>query len=295
MAARWRLRPRRHGHPGRRPPVEPGFTWWRPAAPCLPLPRPGRERRARGARPPRRAHRARPVGRRADPRGRHPRPILPDGADVVYVGALLWEREGARLPEPMAALGRGARWRGCTRATPATGAARALDSEVVLEAGLAALGARDLDVVVTTGHHELPPGLGRLPQRAPRALRPRTGHGPALRPDDPPRRLRVLPDGAGGRHAVGHRADLLRREQRPAHGGRRRRCGSRSRGPPGPSGSTRPPGPRRWTTFWPPPPTGSGPASSGGDSTSWGRPRCGPDPRGRLTAGRAVVRSSRSP
>jgi UDP:flavonoid glycosyltransferase YjiC (YdhE family) len=34
---------------------------------------------------------------------------------------------------------------------------------VVLEAGLAALGGRDLDVVVTTGHHELPPGLGRLP------------------------------------------------------------------------------------------------------------------------------------
>ena len=178
-----------------------------------------------------------------------------------------------------------ARWRGCTRATPATGAARALDSEVVLEPA-AALGAQDLDVVVTAGHRAAARAGPAAPQRAPRALRPRTGHGPALRPDDPP-------GGYGSRQTlVGGTPSVIVPTYSGASNARRMeaagaRCWSRSRGRPGQAGRPRPPGPGGGPRSQRTAPTGSGPASSGGDSTSWGAPpRCGPDPRGRLTAGR---------
>jgi UDP:flavonoid glycosyltransferase YjiC (YdhE family) len=166
MAARWRGVPvvtviQADAHPSSR-----GFTWWRPAAPAAyPSPVPAvNDVLAELGLPAVRTVRDLSVGERTLVVGTPETDPLPDGADVVYVGALLWEREGARLPEPVAALGRERPLAWLYAGNPRYGRRPGpLDSEVVLEAGLAALGGRDLDVVVTTGHHELPPGLGRLP------------------------------------------------------------------------------------------------------------------------------------
>lgn len=90
---------------------------------------------------------------------------LPEGADAVYVGPVLWQRPGAKLPDYLAALdpGRPVIW-------VYTGNPRYFepfvtwgDSIVVLRACIAALAEEDVQVVVTTGYHDLPVESASLP------------------------------------------------------------------------------------------------------------------------------------
>lgn len=91
---------------------------------------------------------------------------LPPGADVTYVGSLLWQQPGAELPAWIAPLGRERPLVWVYSGNPRYGsAAGVLDSAVVLEACVEALAAEDLDVVLTTGHHPLPDALLPLPER----------------------------------------------------------------------------------------------------------------------------------
>jgi UDP:flavonoid glycosyltransferase YjiC (YdhE family) len=91
---------------------------------------------------------------------------LPPGADVTYVGLLLWQQEGSELPAWLDALGRDRPLVWVYSGNPRYGVSGdSLDSAVVLEACVAALAGEDLDVVVTTGHHDLPDALRPLPAR----------------------------------------------------------------------------------------------------------------------------------
>jgi UDP:flavonoid glycosyltransferase YjiC (YdhE family) len=91
---------------------------------------------------------------------------LPPGADVTYVGMTLWQEEGAELPAWVEALGRDRPLVWVYSGNPRYGvSADSLDSAVVLEACVTALAGEDLDVVLTTGHHDLPDALRPLPAR----------------------------------------------------------------------------------------------------------------------------------
>lgn len=91
---------------------------------------------------------------------------LPASANVSYVGPILWQRANAVLPDWVASLSReqpliwvysgNPRYAGPGVATP-------IDSIVVIRAAIAALGDGPVQVVLTTGHQEFPPELGRLP------------------------------------------------------------------------------------------------------------------------------------
>lgn len=90
---------------------------------------------------------------------------LPEGADAVYVGPILWQKLGAKLPDYVDALdpGRLVIW-------VYTGNPRYFepfvtwgDSIVVLRACIAALAEEDMQVVVTTGYHDLPVESASLP------------------------------------------------------------------------------------------------------------------------------------
>jgi UDP:flavonoid glycosyltransferase YjiC (YdhE family) len=89
---------------------------------------------------------------------------LPAGTAATWVGFLLWEQEGARLPASVEALGQERPLVWVYSGTPRYGfGGRALDSAVVIEACIEALGGEPLDVVLSTGHHRLPPELPPLP------------------------------------------------------------------------------------------------------------------------------------
>jgi UDP:flavonoid glycosyltransferase YjiC (YdhE family) len=88
---------------------------------------------------------------------------LPDYADVTYVGPILWQQR-AKLPDWIGNLSRDKPLVWVYSGNPRYGSASdSLDSIIVLHACIAALANEDMHVVVTTGHHPLPPELLPLP------------------------------------------------------------------------------------------------------------------------------------
>ncbi len=90
---------------------------------------------------------------------------LPEGTDAVYVGPILWQKPGAKLPDYIAALDpkKPVLW-------VYTGAPRYFeplvtwgDSIVVLRSCIAALAEEDVQIVLTTGYHDLPVEPASLP------------------------------------------------------------------------------------------------------------------------------------
>ncbi len=87
---------------------------------------------------------------------------IPDPTDVVYIGAVLWQNPEIRIPDwianlkpdqPVVWIYPGAlRYVGGNR-----------QGEIVLQASIQALAGEDVQVVVSTGHHDLPPSLLPLP------------------------------------------------------------------------------------------------------------------------------------
>ena len=91
---------------------------------------------------------------------------LPPSANATYVGPIIWQRDDATLPDWLAALRRDVplvwvysgnpRYAGAAATTP-------IDSIVVIRAAIAALRDAPVQVVLTTGHQELPSEFGTLP------------------------------------------------------------------------------------------------------------------------------------
>ena len=146
-------------------PASDGFRWWRPRPTDLPDPVPVLNRVAA-------TYGLEPVSSLSDycvgdvtlVTGTPETDPLPAGTKVTYVGALLWERPGEQLPAGVAGLPHDRPRVWVYSGNPAYGSGgAALDSAVVLESCVAALAGGDLEVVLTTGHHDLPAHLRPLP------------------------------------------------------------------------------------------------------------------------------------
>lgn len=146
-------------------PASAGFIWWRPRPANIPTPAPVVSRVLEGYGLP-------PVARLADlsvgdltlVTGMPATDPLPAAADVTYVGALLWQRAEATLPEHIEALSRDRPLVWVYSGNPRyASSGDALDSMVVLHACVAALRDEAVNVVLTTGHHRLPEEIGSLP------------------------------------------------------------------------------------------------------------------------------------
>lgn len=89
---------------------------------------------------------------------------LPEGANVTYIGAVLWQTENAQLPDRFAALDQEKPLIWVYSGNPRyAGNNDIFDSMIVLQACIAALANEDVQVVLTTGHHPLPQELLPLP------------------------------------------------------------------------------------------------------------------------------------
>jgi UDP:flavonoid glycosyltransferase YjiC (YdhE family) len=147
-------------HPG-----NPGFIWWRPPPPNLPTPAPVVSRvLAR--------YRLTPISRVAElfvgdltlVVGMPATDPVPATAPVTYIGPALWQSQDTVLPDWWDRLdsNRPIIWvyAGNPRYLPI---ASPVDSLVVLQACVAALAPLDIQVVLTTGFHDLPPQISPLP------------------------------------------------------------------------------------------------------------------------------------
>ncbi len=89
---------------------------------------------------------------------------LPSDSNVTYVGPILWQKKGAEVPEWIIHRDRTRPLIWVYSGNPRYGSGGGtLDSFVVLKASIAALRGLDVQVVLTTGHHELPRELLPLP------------------------------------------------------------------------------------------------------------------------------------
>jgi UDP:flavonoid glycosyltransferase YjiC (YdhE family) len=89
---------------------------------------------------------------------------LPDGADITYIGPILWQQPGAQLPDWIGALSGDTPLVWVYSGNPHYAFAGAtLDSAVVIEATIAALAGERVQVVLTTGSHPLPKDALPLP------------------------------------------------------------------------------------------------------------------------------------
>lgn len=81
---------------------------------------------------------------------------LPDGTRVTYIGPALWQKDDAQLPSWIIELKRNRPLIWVYSGNPRYASSRStLDSLIVIQACSAALAGEDVQVVLTTGHHEL--------------------------------------------------------------------------------------------------------------------------------------------
>lgn len=89
---------------------------------------------------------------------------LPEEANVTYVGPILWQKPGAKLPDWVDDLSKEKPviwvYLGNPRYLPIS---TPVDSDVALHACITALAGEDVQVVLTTGHHALPKEIQSLP------------------------------------------------------------------------------------------------------------------------------------
>jgi len=90
---------------------------------------------------------------------------VPASAGVAYIGPIVWQRGNATLPDWVKALGRDQPVIWVYSGNPRYGGnvSTPIDSIVVIRAAIAALGDTPVQVVLTTGHQEVPKEVGPLP------------------------------------------------------------------------------------------------------------------------------------
>jgi len=90
---------------------------------------------------------------------------VPEGANAIHIGPILWQKPGARLPDWVDALDREKPVIWVYPGNPRYFAPIVTwgDSIVVLHASIAALADEDVQVALTTGHHAFPEEAGSLP------------------------------------------------------------------------------------------------------------------------------------
>ena len=147
-------------------PASKGFIWWRDPPASLPTPVPAMNRvlAGYGLASIRKIDELL-VGDLTLVMGMPETDPLPETADVTYIGPILWQKPGSRLPDWVDNLSkdRPVIWAYSGNPRYTSVVSSPADSAVVLEACIAALGDRDAQVVLTTGHHALPRDLLPLP------------------------------------------------------------------------------------------------------------------------------------
>lgn len=139
-------------HPGNR-----GFIWWKEPPPDIPTPVPALNRVLSDYGLPsigktEELH----VGDLTLIAGTPETDPVPEKANVIHVGPILWQRPDAELPESISALGRERPLVWVYTGNPTYGpVAPWADSVVVLHSCAEALAGEDVEVVLTTGHHPL--------------------------------------------------------------------------------------------------------------------------------------------
>lgn len=90
---------------------------------------------------------------------------LPDTADVTYIGPVLWQKPEAVVPQWIAGLktDKPVVWIYSGKLRYAGNRRTAFDSEIVLQTSIEALAKEDIQVVLTTGHQDLPRSFLPLP------------------------------------------------------------------------------------------------------------------------------------
>jgi UDP:flavonoid glycosyltransferase YjiC (YdhE family) len=146
-------------------PLSQGFIWWRPSPPNIPTPLEVVNRVLT-------EYALKPVQRVADlyvgdltlVHGTAATDPLPPEAQITYTGAILWQKNSARLPLEVERFSarRPVIW--VYTGNPQYGPIPSwADSAVVLRTCIAALANTPVRVVVTTGFHSLPQSVGQLP------------------------------------------------------------------------------------------------------------------------------------
>jgi len=146
-------------------PASQGFIWWKRPPAYLPTPVPVVNTvLAEYGLPPIRTLAELCVGDLTLVVGAPETDTLPEHTDVTYIGPILWQKPGTRLPERIDGLSRDRPLIWVYSGNPRYASGDdAFDSIVVLQACIAALASEELHVVVTTGHHPLPQELLPLP------------------------------------------------------------------------------------------------------------------------------------
>jgi UDP:flavonoid glycosyltransferase YjiC (YdhE family) len=90
---------------------------------------------------------------------------LPETANVTYIGPILWQKQEEKLPDWIDDLSREQPviWLYPGKLKYMRGSSTSFDSAVVLQGCIEALGNEAVQVVLTTGHHSLPPDYLPLP------------------------------------------------------------------------------------------------------------------------------------
>jgi len=147
-------------------PESQGFIWWRKRPPDLPTPVPDLNQVLA-------EYKLEPIAKTGELLlgdltlvvGMPETDPLPATAAVTYVGAILWQKPGAELPDWVAGLSADKpviwAYTGNPRYVP--GLRTPVDSAAVLHACIEALADEDMQIVLTTGHHPLPRGILPLP------------------------------------------------------------------------------------------------------------------------------------
>ncbi len=146
-------------------PASRGFIWWKEPAPDMPRPVSITNRILA-------EHHLEPIDKVAQLFGGDLTLVLgipetdplPEQAEAIYIGPILWQKPDAQMPEWFEALSRDKPvvwvYSGNPRYLPIS---TPMDSAVILHACAAALAEEEVQVVLTTGHQALPKGLLPLP------------------------------------------------------------------------------------------------------------------------------------
>lgn len=146
-------------------PSSQGFVWWKPRPATIPTPVPvvNKVMMEYGL-PPITTLSELSVGELTLVVGTPETDPLPESANVTYIGPILWQQPGAKLPEWIGDVSRDKPLVWVYSGNPHYAfSGDTLDSAVVIQACIAALAHEDVQVVLATGHHPLPKDSFPLP------------------------------------------------------------------------------------------------------------------------------------